>query len=81
MAQEIEDVFQEKKVTRVAWIDLQRPFDKVWIDGLIVKHMKNGVANNSGFQTASWKQVELESSVFLHQQSLNCYHVFNIIST
>ena len=46
LAQEIEDVFQEKKVTRVAWIDLQSAFNKVWIGGLIVKLMRNGVANN-----------------------------------
>jgi len=46
MTQEIEDAFQEKKVTRVAWIDIQRAFDKVWIDGLIIKLMRNGVANN-----------------------------------
>ena len=46
LAQEIEEAFQEKKSTRVAWIDLQRAFDKVWIDGLIVKLMRNGVANN-----------------------------------
>ena len=46
LAQEIKDAFQEKKVTRVAWIDLQRAFDRVWIDGLITKLMRNGVANN-----------------------------------
>ena len=46
MSQEIKDAFQEKKVTRIAWIDLQRAFDRVWIDGLIVKLMRNGVANN-----------------------------------
>ena len=46
MAQEIEDAFQEKKVKHVAWIDLQRAFDKVGIDGLIIKLMRNGVANN-----------------------------------
>ena len=28
---------EDQKVTRVAWIDLQRAFDKVWIDALIVK--------------------------------------------
>jgi len=32
LSQEIEDAFQEK-VTRVAWIDIWRAFDKVWIDG------------------------------------------------
>ena len=46
LAQEIEDAFQEKKVNRVSWIDLHRAIDKVWIDGLIVKLMRNGVANN-----------------------------------
>ena len=46
LSQEIEDAFQEKKVTSVAWIDLQRAFDKMLIDGLIVKLMRNGVANN-----------------------------------
>ena len=35
-----------KDVTHVAWIDIQLAFDKVWIDGLIVKLMRNGVANN-----------------------------------
>ena len=46
LAQEIEDAFQEKSVTCVVWIDIQRAFDKVWTDGLIVKLMGNGVANN-----------------------------------
>ena len=32
LAQEREDTFQEKKVTRVARIDIQRAFDRVWID-------------------------------------------------
>ena len=41
LSQEIEDAFQEKKVTRVAWFDLQRAFGKVWIDGLIAKLMRN----------------------------------------
>ena len=27
-------------------IDLQHAFDRVWIDGLIIKLMRNGVANN-----------------------------------
>ena len=46
LAKKIEDAFQEKKVIRVAWIDLHRAIDKVWIDGLIVKLMRNGVANS-----------------------------------
>ena len=46
LAQEIEDAFQEKKVIRFASIDIQRAFDKVWIDRLIVNLMRNGVANN-----------------------------------
>ena len=35
-----------KKVKRVAWITLQRAFDKVWIGGLIVKLLRNGIADN-----------------------------------
>ena len=37
---------RKKKVTCVAWIDLQRAFDRVWIDGLITKLMRTGDANN-----------------------------------
>ena len=43
LAQEVEDAFQEQKVVLTAWIDLQRAFDKVWIDGLQVKLMRSGV--------------------------------------
>jgi len=43
LAQEIEDAFQEKKVTLVTWIDLQRAFDKVWTDGLLVKLQRSGI--------------------------------------
>ena len=68
MSQEIKDAFQEKKVTRIAWIDLQRAFDRVWIDGLIVKLMRNGVANNM----LKWIQSYLfnrRARVSLHQLS------------
>ena len=34
------------KVTRVAWIDLQCAVDRVWIEWLTTKLMRNGVANN-----------------------------------
>lgn len=44
LVQEIEDAFQEKKVTLVAWIDLQKAFDKVWTNGLPVKLQRNGIA-------------------------------------
>ena len=47
LAQEIIDAFQEKKVTRVAWVDIQRAFNKVCIDGLIVKLMRNEVPTTS----------------------------------
>ena len=46
LAQEVEDAFQEKKCLLAAWIDLQKAFDKVWKDGLLVKLQRSGVANN-----------------------------------
>ena len=43
LAQEVEDAFQAKKVTFVTWVDLQRAFDKVWTDGLLVKLQRCGI--------------------------------------
>jgi len=43
LAQEVEDAFQEQQDVLTAWIDLQRAFDKDWIDGLQVKLMRSGV--------------------------------------
>ena len=37
LAQEIEDAFQEKKVTLIIRVDLQRAFDRLWTDGLLVE--------------------------------------------
>ena len=46
LSQEIEDAFQVQKVVFAAWIDLQKAFDKVWTDGLLVKLQRCGVAGN-----------------------------------
>ena len=46
LSQEIEDAFQEQKVTFATWIDLQKAFDKVWTDGLLVKMQRCGIAGN-----------------------------------
>ena len=46
MSQEIEDAFQEQKLVLVSWIDLQKAFDKVWMEGLLVKLLRNGIASN-----------------------------------
>ena len=46
LSQEIEDAFQEQKLVLVSWIDLQKEFDKVWIEGLLVKLLRNGIASN-----------------------------------
>ena len=46
LSQEIEDAFQEKKLVLAAWIDLQKAFDKVWMEGLLVKLLRNGIAGN-----------------------------------
>ena len=37
LAQVIEDAFQAKKVVLASFIDLQKAFDKVWTDALVVK--------------------------------------------
>ena len=46
MSQDIKDTFQEQKLVRVSWIDLQNAFDKIWMEGLLVKLLRNGIANN-----------------------------------
>ena len=45
LAQEIEDAFQEQKVLFATWIDLQKAFDKVWTEGLLVKLQRCGIAD------------------------------------
>ena len=45
LAQEIEDAFQNKDVLFTTWIDLQKAFDKVWTDGLLVKALKCGIGD------------------------------------
>ena len=46
LAQEIEDGFQHKKQTLTVWIDLQKAFDTVWTDGLLLKLKKCNIAGN-----------------------------------
>ena len=46
LAQEVEDAFQEQRVVLAAWVDLQKAFDKVWTDGLLVKLQRSGIAGN-----------------------------------
>ena len=45
-AQEIEDGFQHKKQTLTVWVDLQKAFDTVWTDGLLLKLKKCNIAGN-----------------------------------
>ncbi|KAK7087559.1 hypothetical protein V1264_021593 [Littorina saxatilis] len=44
LSQEIEDAFQNQKMVFAAWIDLQKAFDRVWTDGLLVKTQRCGVS-------------------------------------
>ena len=46
LSQEIEYTFQEQKLDLISWIDLQKAFDKVWMEGLLVKLLRNGIASN-----------------------------------
>ena len=46
LAQEIEDGFQRRKQTLSVWIDLQKAFDKVWTDGLLLKLRRCNISGN-----------------------------------
>ena len=46
ITQEIEDESQHKKYTLTVWIDLQKAFDKVWTDGLLLKRKKCNIVGN-----------------------------------
>ena len=46
LSQVIEEAFQEQKVVLASFIDLQKAFDKVWKDGLLVKLLRYGVSGN-----------------------------------
>ena len=46
LAQEIEDGFQQSKQTMAIWIDLQKAFNKVWTDGLLLKLKKCRIGGN-----------------------------------
>jgi hypothetical protein len=43
LSQMIEGAFQEKKKVLTLWVDLQKAFDKVWKDGLILKLQRCGI--------------------------------------
>ena len=45
ISQEVEDAFQEQKAVLATWIDLQKAFDKVYTDGLIVKMQRYVIAD------------------------------------
>ena len=46
LAQEIEDRLHHKKQTLTVWIDLQKSFDTVWTDGLLLNLEKCNLAGN-----------------------------------
>ena len=46
LSQEIGDAFQEQKLVLISWIDLQKPFDEFWMEGLLVKLQRSGIASN-----------------------------------
>ena len=54
LSQVIEDAFQTKKVILASFIDLQKAFDKVWKDGLLVKLLRNGIQGNMYRWTKSY---------------------------
>ena len=46
LTKEIEDGFQQNKQTLAIWMDLQKAFDKVWTDGLLLKLKRCGIGGN-----------------------------------
>ena len=54
LSQVIEDAFQAQKVTLAVFIDLQKAFDKVWKDGLLVKLLRSGIRGNMYQWTKSY---------------------------
>ena len=54
LSQVIEDAFQAQKVTLVTFIDLQKAFDKVWKEGLLVKLLRYGIRGNMYRWTKSY---------------------------
>ncbi len=50
----MEDAFQSKKVTLAVFVDLQRAFDKDWIDGLLVKLLRVGLSGRMYKWTSSY---------------------------
>ena len=50
----MEDAFQSKKVTLAVFVDLQRAFDKVWKNGLLVKLLRFGVSGSMYKRTNSY---------------------------
>ena len=54
LSQIIEDAFQAQKVTLATFIDLQKAFDKVWKDGLLVKLLRYGIGGHMYQWTKSY---------------------------
>ncbi|KAK7093030.1 hypothetical protein V1264_008689 [Littorina saxatilis] len=54
LSQVIEDAFQAKKAVLAVFIDLQKAFDKVWKDGLLVKLLRCGIRGNMFQWTKSY---------------------------
>ena len=50
----IEDGFQHKKQILTVWIDLQKVFDTVWTDGLLLKRKKCKIAGNMFWWSKSY---------------------------
>ena len=76
LSQVIEDAFQAKKVLLSVFIDLQKAFDSVWKEGIVLKLHRNGIQGNMLRWTRAYlhnRKVrvsvngQLSSKVLLHQ--------------
>ena len=46
ISQLIEDGFQKKQHTVAVWLDLEKAFEKVWTEGLVLNLLRNNVSHN-----------------------------------
>ena len=69
LSQVIEDAFQAQRVVLTVFIDLQKAFDKVWKDGLLVKLLRYGIRGNMFQWTKSFVSTQ-QKSQSVSRQSL-----------
>ena len=66
--------FNQQKVTVMTLLDLEKAFDKMWINGLIVKMKKYDIGGNFITLTASYLKVKVNNAISQEKQSKQACH-------